>query len=127
MLSLLFIGLHESSFHSVLLLQDIPNITPGQSQPPPPEFNIPHISKADSPVRRVDGGPKGRPPPGGGDTALMALKGNVDASRSTESPASNSSTDEDAKGVLSKPQVRKLPVLCTWQSNANWLKDDCKK
>jgi hypothetical protein len=39
-------------------------------------------------------------------SAVTALKaGGVDASRSTESPASNSSTDEDAKGVLSKPQV----------------------
>ncbi len=67
-------------------------------------------------MRRLDGGggPKGRLPPpqpsgaAAGETAsaVTALKaGGVDASRSTESPASNSSTDEDAKGVLSKPQV----------------------
>jgi hypothetical protein len=82
-------------------VKDIPNITPGQSQPLPPEFNIPHISKADSPVRRLDSGPKARQQPLPGDGQMPS---GVDASQSTESPACNSSTDEEAKGVLSKPQ-----------------------
>ena len=63
-------------------VKDMPplNSTPGQSQPTP-EFNIPHITKADSPLRKAES-LKSRP---------------SDAAAASDSPGSSSSQDADAK------------------------------
>merc|ERR1719295_961630 len=70
------------------------NSAPGQT-PPTPEFNIPHITKADSPLRKNS------------QHENMKIRtpesiNQSNTSRSTDSPASNSSQDNDVPSTSSK-------------------------
>ena len=82
-------------------VKDMPPMNSGPGQTPPtPEFNIPHITKADSPLRKNS------------QSENMKIRtpesiNQSNTSRSTDSPASNSSQDNDMPASSSKSDSEK--------------------
>jgi len=90
-------------------VKDMPpmNSAPGQT-PPTPEFNIPHITKADSPLRKNS------------QHENMKIRtpesiNQSNTSRSTDSPASNSSQDNDVPSTSSKADSDKGSLISKTQ------------
>ena len=81
-------------------VKDMPPILPTSATQPVPEFSIPHISKADSPLRSSKAGGQEnmriKTPDSINQTSVQS------ASRSTDSPASNSSQDNESASGASK-------------------------
>ena len=83
------------------------NSCPGQT-PPTPEFNIPHITKADSPLRKNS------------QSENMKIRtpesiNHSNTSRSTDSPASNSSQDNDMPASCSRSDSEKGSLISKTQ------------
>eukprot|EP00092_Neocalanus_flemingeri_P003719 GFUD01003996.1.p1 GENE.GFUD01003996.1~~GFUD01003996.1.p1 ORF type:complete len:2148 (-),score=343.88 GFUD01003996.1:108-6551(-) len=90
-------------------VKDMPplNSNPGQT-PPTPEFNIPHITKADSPLRKNS------------QSENMKIRtpesiNQSNTSRSTDSPASNSSQDNDMPASSSRSDSEKGSLISKTQ------------
>jgi len=90
-------------------VKDMPpmNSCPGQT-PPTPEFNIPHITKADSPMRKNC------------QSENMKIRtpesiNQSNTSRSTDSPASNSSQDNDTPASSSRSDSEKGSLISKTQ------------
>lgn len=90
-------------------VKDMPpmNSCPGQT-PPTPEFNIPHITKADSPLRKNS------------QSENMKIRtpesiNHSNTSRSTDSPASNSSQDNDMPASCSRSDSEKGSLISKTQ------------
>ena len=73
-------------------VKDMPPILPVTAPQPAPEFNIPHISKADSPMRASKAAAQDN----------LNLSSGQSGSRSTDSPASNSSQDNESASGAAK-------------------------
>ena len=97
-------------------VKDMPSMTtqPGNLSLSPPEFNIPHISKADSPMRKTTPTsgvetmkirtPESINNPGGGSQAQA---------RSSDSPASGSSSQSETETGAAKPEAEKGSMIST--------------
>ena len=91
-------------------VKDMPSMTsqPGNLSLSHPEFNIPHISKADSPMRKTT-------PTSGLETMKIRTPENINqpgAGRSSDSPASVSSQSESEAGPA-KPEAEKGSMMST--------------
>jgi len=90
-------------------VKDMPPMNSGPGQTPPtPEFNIPHITKADSPLRKNS------------QSENMKIRtpesiNQSNTSRSTDSPASNSSQDNDMPASSSKSDSEKGSLISKTQ------------
>ena len=95
-------------------VKDMPalNSTPGQSQPAP-EFNIPHITKADSPLRKA---------------GVESLKGRTPDATSSDSPTTSSSQDPEAKDTEQKgSQINKTQEIFQINEEGKSVCGICKK
>ena len=95
-------------------VKDMPalNSTPGQSQPAP-EFNIPHITKADSPLRKA---------------GVESLKGRAPEVSTSESPSTSSSQESEAKDTEQKgSQINKTQEIFQINEEGKSVCGICKK
>ena len=106
-------------------VKDMPplNSTPGQPQPAP-EFNIPHITKADSPLRKAGGTPVA-----GTDGTVKTIRSQETGAGSADSPGSNSSQDTEARDSSDQKgsQINKTQEIFQINEEGKSVCGICKK